>query len=151
MSKESSLLITSSFFLLTFIGPLPPTPPSGRSVGGGSVRLSGAPPPPPPIARTGLEAPRSGPGGRPPLPPDRPGTGGPPPLPPSMDNGFQVSHHNQIQGEHIPKDDPSVCVSGFNTTLIAHKRNVLVQMYVFSTLYIKNSPQLSRKQNIIDE
>lgn len=54
---------------------------------------------PSPIVRPGLDPPRGGHGGRPPLPPDRPGTGGPPPPPPPMGNGFQNSHHNQIQGE----------------------------------------------------
>ncbi|KAK5882774.1 hypothetical protein CesoFtcFv8_021324 [Champsocephalus esox] len=68
-------------------GPLPPPPPSGRGVGGGSVRSS---PAPSPIGR-----PSPGPGGRPPLPPDRPGAGGALPPTPPMGNGY----HNQIQDE----------------------------------------------------
>uniref|UniRef100_A0A8C9ZFC2 WAS/WASL interacting protein family member 1 n=1 Tax=Sander lucioperca TaxID=283035 RepID=A0A8C9ZFC2_SANLU len=85
-----------SIFISISKGPLPPPPPSGRSVGGGSVRSS---PAPSPIGRPGPEPPRGGPGGRPPLPPDRPGIGGAPPPPPPMGNGFQNSHHNQIQDE----------------------------------------------------
>ncbi|XP_019743703.1 WAS/WASL-interacting protein family member 1 isoform X2 [Hippocampus comes] len=80
-------------------GPLPPPPPSGRSVGGVSMRSS---PAHSPIGRSGSDNSRGGPGGRPPLPPDRPGTGGggaPPPPPPPMGNGFQNSHHNQIHDD----------------------------------------------------
>lgn len=84
------------FLRPTSLGPLPPPPPSARSIGGNSMRSSAAPSP---IIRPGLDPPRGGHGGRPPLPPDRPGTGGPPPPPPPMGNGFQNSHHNQIQGE----------------------------------------------------
>ncbi|TNM99459.1 hypothetical protein fugu_012492 [Takifugu bimaculatus] len=69
---------------------------TARSIGGGSMRSSAAPSP---IVRPGLDPPRGGPGGRPPLPPDRPGIGGPLPPPPPMGNGFQNSHHNQIQDE----------------------------------------------------
>lgn len=85
------------FLRPTSLGPLPPPPPSGRSIGGSSMRSSAAPSP---IVRPGLDPPRGGPGGRPPLPPDRPGIGGPLPPPPPMGNGFQNSHHNQIQGEY---------------------------------------------------
>lgn len=77
-------------------GPLPPPPPSGRSMVGSGTRSPAAPSP---VGRPGLDPPRSGHGGRPPLPPDRPGIGGPQPPPPPMGNGFQNSHHNQIQGE----------------------------------------------------
>ncbi|MEQ2224344.1 hypothetical protein ILYODFUR_006487, partial [Ilyodon furcidens] len=77
-------------------GPLPPPPPSGRSAGGGSIRSS---PAASPVGRPGPEPPRGGPGGRPPLPPDRPGPGGAPLPPPPMGNGFQNSHHNQMQDE----------------------------------------------------
>lgn len=80
----------------TSLGPLPPPPPSARSISGSSMRSSAAPSP---IVRPGLDPPRGGHGGRPPLPPDRPGTGGPPPPPPPMGNGFQNSHHIQMQGE----------------------------------------------------
>ncbi|PWA26313.1 hypothetical protein CCH79_00020454 [Gambusia affinis] len=69
-------------------GPLPPPPPSGRSMGGGSLTQAA-----PPIGRPGPEPPRGG--SRPPLPPDRPVGGLPPP--PPMGNGFQNSHHNQMQ------------------------------------------------------
>lgn len=84
------------FFHPTPIGPLPPPPPLGRSMGGSSMRSSATPSP---IGRPSLDPPRSGLGGRPPLPPDRPGVGGPLPPPPPMGNGLQNSHHNQIQGE----------------------------------------------------
>lgn len=96
------------FFPLTSKGPLPPPPPSGRSMGTGSMKISAAPSH---MGRLGLEPPRGGPGGRPPLPPDRPGTSGPPLPPPPMGNGFQNSQHNQIQGELIPHDVNVVCVN----------------------------------------
>lgn len=106
MLKVTSRVIID--FFLTSKGPLPPPPPLGRSIGGGSVKTSAAPSH---MGRLGLESPRGGPGGRPPLPPDRPGTGGPPLPPPLMGNGFQSSQHNQIQGELIPNDISLVCVN----------------------------------------